>query len=106
MQEKSVTGVRSEEHTSELQSHSHLVCRLLLEKKTLHNTHSPRCSARGGTAAGDAGPCPRPPRDHCCVRLPVVLVYSLLSFTLCFFFFKDTAPPEFSPLPLPDALPI
>src|SRR5438034_8768941 len=26
---------RSEEHTSELQSHSDLVCRLLLEKKTL-----------------------------------------------------------------------
>src|SRR3954449_6219484 len=25
--------LRSEEHTSELQSHSHLVCRLLLEKK-------------------------------------------------------------------------
>src|SRR5438132_9001350 len=27
------TGQRSEEHTSELQSHSDLVCRLLLEKK-------------------------------------------------------------------------
>src|SRR5260221_4852514 len=27
-------GWRSEEHTSELQSHSDLVCRLLLEKKT------------------------------------------------------------------------
>src|SRR5690625_6233508 len=27
---------RSEEHTSELQSRGHLVCRLLLEKKTLH----------------------------------------------------------------------
>src|SRR5437588_5154042 len=27
------TGPRSEEHTSELQSHSDLVCRLLLEKK-------------------------------------------------------------------------
>src|SRR5690625_6035243 len=27
------TGVRSEEHTSELQSRGHLVCRLLLEKK-------------------------------------------------------------------------
>src|SRR5690348_17706344 len=27
------TGVRSEEHTSELQSPVHLVCRLLLEKK-------------------------------------------------------------------------
>src|SRR5438034_3440349 len=30
--------VRSEEHTSELQSHSDLVCRLLLEKKK--NKHS------------------------------------------------------------------
>src|SRR5438034_3250094 len=28
---------RSEEHTSELQSHSDLVCRLLLEKKKRHN---------------------------------------------------------------------
>src|SRR5438034_2662102 len=28
-----VVGLRSEEHTSELQSHSDLVCRLLLEKK-------------------------------------------------------------------------
>src|SRR2546430_7593740 len=28
-----VTGERSEEHTSELQSQSNLVCRLLLEKK-------------------------------------------------------------------------
>src|SRR2546422_3599000 len=29
-------GVRSEEHTSELQSRLHLVCRLLLEKKKNH----------------------------------------------------------------------
>src|SRR5436190_17289002 len=29
------SGLRSEEHTSELQSHSDLVCRLLLEKKKL-----------------------------------------------------------------------
>src|SRR5438132_7876728 len=29
--------VRSEEHTSELQSHSDLVCRLLLEKKKNYN---------------------------------------------------------------------
>src|SRR5690625_6811402 len=28
-----ILGVRSEEHTSELQSRGHLVCRLLLEKK-------------------------------------------------------------------------
>src|SRR5689334_23532279 len=31
---------RSEEHTSELQSQFHLVCRLLLEKKKEHNTRS------------------------------------------------------------------
>src|SRR2546429_3553542 len=30
---------RSEEHTSELQSRLHLVCRLLLEKKKLHQSH-------------------------------------------------------------------
>src|SRR5260221_8032339 len=31
--EETVLTIRSEEHTSELQSHSDLVCRLLLEKK-------------------------------------------------------------------------
>src|SRR5260370_29524931 len=30
---------RSEEHTSELQSHLNLVCRLLLEKKKKNSTH-------------------------------------------------------------------
>src|SRR3712207_2403503 len=35
--EFSITTVRSEEHTSELQSRQYLVCRLLLEKKK--NTH-------------------------------------------------------------------
>src|SRR5438309_8596548 len=37
---------RSEEHTSELQSQFHLVCRLLLEKKKLHITiaqFAPNC---------------------------------------------------------------
>src|SRR2546430_12546385 len=32
---------RSEEHTSELQSQSNLVCRLLLEKKKPHDSHMP-----------------------------------------------------------------
>src|SRR2546422_6707074 len=32
--------VRSEEHTSELQSRLHLVCRLLLEKKKKNTTHA------------------------------------------------------------------
>src|SRR3712207_7384838 len=34
-----VTGFRSEEHTSELQSRQYLVCRLLLEKKKNPRTH-------------------------------------------------------------------
>src|SRR2546430_2902434 len=37
---------RSEEHTSELQSQSNLVCRLLLEKKNKHPTAAPRPAVR------------------------------------------------------------
>src|SRR3712207_8810710 len=33
-------GVRSEEHTSELQSRQYLVCRLLLEKKKKYDNHT------------------------------------------------------------------
>src|SRR5260370_27524813 len=52
-------GARSEEHTSELQSHLNLVCRLLLEKKKkkapTHKTPPPL-----------APPRPTPPRHaHC-----------------------------------------
>src|SRR2546430_15883731 len=36
---RSPTASRSEEHTSELQSQSNLVCRLLLEKKKKKNMH-------------------------------------------------------------------
>src|SRR3989442_8560066 len=37
---------RSEEHTSELQSRPHLVCRLLLEKKNGMRTCLKRCNSR------------------------------------------------------------
>src|SRR5438034_2438686 len=37
---------RSEEHTSELQSHSDLVCRLLLEKKKTTSRQARRCDRR------------------------------------------------------------
>src|SRR3712207_7756508 len=33
------TALRSEEHTSELQSRQYLVCRLLLEKKTTYDSY-------------------------------------------------------------------
>src|SRR2546422_8310509 len=38
------TDLRSEEHTSELQSRLHLVCRLLLEKKKKKKTMPAYCS--------------------------------------------------------------
>src|SRR2546430_7802678 len=52
-------GLRSEEHTSELQSQSNLVCRLLLEKKKkktkrtdhTYQTHSAQSYAYEGTNA-------------------------------------------------------
>src|SRR2546422_8581120 len=48
---KAVPGVepelRSEEHTSELQSRLHLVCRLLLEKKKQHIAAGPLHDLRG-----------------------------------------------------------
>src|SRR5260370_23522881 len=37
------SGLRSEEHTSELQSHLNLVCRLLLEKKKTQERISRSC---------------------------------------------------------------
>src|SRR5260370_28957800 len=39
--DKVIISGRSEEHTSELQSHLNLVCRLLLEKKKKKNATSP-----------------------------------------------------------------
>src|SRR2546422_6186242 len=40
-QDESAPVKRSEEHTSELQSRLHLVCRLLLEKKKKHRSAEP-----------------------------------------------------------------
>src|SRR2546429_948170 len=48
------TLLRSEEHTSELQSRLHLVCRLLLEKKKQHIEHNP------GRLNSDPAPRPEP----------------------------------------------
>src|SRR4051795_4858665 len=97
---------RSEEHTSELQSHSHLVCRLLLEKKKHKGGGRPR-GGRGGArsvALGDDAA-----HRACGVRCfhcdaPCALVALFLRPP--FFFFKDPAPPEIYPLPLHDPLPI
>src|SRR2546427_7942477 len=43
-------GDRSEEHTSELQSQSNLVCRLLLEKKKKKTNHKTKINSRATTS--------------------------------------------------------
>src|SRR3989442_7586767 len=45
-----VENVRSEEHTSELQSRPHLVCRLLLEKKKIELHSTDNLASRPRTA--------------------------------------------------------
>src|SRR5215212_407863 len=79
---------RSEEHTSELQSLRHLVCRLLLEKKKCSRGGAygfpVRCyEARARSCVAGTGPAP-----------------------LGLFFFNDTATTEIYTLSLHDALPI
>src|SRR4051795_12927099 len=97
---------RSEEHTSELQSHSHLVCRLLLEKK---NKDSEGGGGSSHVAGGQVGHIATAAVawSVCCVErvLCASLALVVVSGHL-FFFFNDGAPPEFYPFPLPDALPI
>src|ERR1041385_4803169 len=97
---------RSEEHTSELQSRLHLVCRLLLEKKKqqqekhLANTRDARAGARAGDLRAQRGRRGRrawPPGHRCrAAHRPLP----------SFFFFNDTATTEISTLSLHDALPI
>src|SRR5438132_523342 len=90
--------VRSEEHTSELQSHSDLVCRLLLEKKKIKNYKDKTKQIEKKSTA---------------IRLSQASVSDQLfcpsshsSNIVYFFFFNDTATTEIYTLSLHDALPI
>src|SRR2546422_2163280 len=58
---KCQTAVRSEEHTSELQSRLHLVCRLLLEKKKNASPAPPRLCLQLTTSTT---PPTKPRRTH------------------------------------------
>src|SRR2546430_7693208 len=51
---------RSEEHTSELQSQSNLVCRLLLEKKKKHRQAPAGTAAETHSLSIQCPPCPTP----------------------------------------------
>src|SRR3982750_2594668 len=99
-------AMRSEEHTSELQSLTNLVCRLLLEKKrgTRRRQEDPtelRPPAAGRGAERSVAPTLQTPRTLCgCGGLAVP------TWCVVFFFFNDTATTEIYTLSLHDALPI
>src|ERR1022692_939956 len=93
--------IRSEEHTSELQSPCNLVCRLLLEKKNAHDRdRRGRCIAWAG--ARDVG---RLPADEgrVAVRRGAPAPHASAPWI---FFFNDTATPGIYPLSLGDAFPV
>src|SRR3954465_3039747 len=99
-------ALRSEEHTSELQSHDNLVCRLLVVKKILfpsdrkstHLTSSQTINAYTVFCS----------TCHTLRYLFFFSVVGLLLFFVFFFFFflNEPAPPKLSSLPHPAALPI
>src|SRR6202022_2101480 len=98
--------LRSEEHTSELQSHSDLVCRLLLEKKYETAGHISVRSPRVTPTATDQAPqCTHGsahPLSAASLALPTI-ISPPRSF---FFFLNDPGTTEIYPLPPPDAFPI
>src|SRR2546430_4565958 len=71
--------LRSEEHTSELQSQSNLVCRLLLEKKKPTNTALTSSPVRSAIASSRRGSSRIPPgasRPQSTARVPVTFMPS------------------------------
>src|SRR5260370_517425 len=84
------SSMRSEEHTSELQSHLNLVCRLLLEKKKTLNFSLSTLTCNSSLHA----PC------------MLLLLLCVAPHCFFFFFFNDTATTEIYTLSLHDALPI
>src|SRR5215208_4484443 len=99
-------GCRSEEHTSELQSRGHLVCRLLLEKKK-ESERSTESRRRGRYSQVSQSRTSRPRVSSAALpeRLPCFGCNGPLSNPICFFF-NDTATTEIYTLSLHDALPI
>src|SRR6266508_3328047 len=99
-------ALRSEEHTSELQSRGHLVCRLLLEKKKNKNYILFFVKKKNNNRINIH-------QNHILILKSLFLLRSspfliVLSFIISFsfFFFTDPATTEIYTLSLHDALPI
>src|SRR6266487_1972381 len=96
---------RSEEHTSELQSPVHLVCRLLLEKKKTEGTSQPGAAMPSVFRTQIAGTKSSVRIESMLRRVSSSSVARRL-LVVSFFFFNDTATTEIYTLSLHDALPI
>src|SRR3954462_5711262 len=98
-------ALRSEEHTSELQSHDNLVCRLLIEQKKQNNNSSHKSVATTLPTLR----CPRASVHHISrqyiVSTPRCSTGQFYHWYILFFF-NDTATTEIYTLSLHDALPI
>src|SRR3954462_9526069 len=97
--------IRSEEHTSELQSHDNLVCRLRLEKKrtgrrwwSARNRCEGRADRRRDPPPRPAQPLPAPP--------PARLPRPAFPRPPPPFFFKSRAAPRLLPFSPPGPLPV
>src|ERR1019366_4513518 len=99
-----VNYLRSEEHTSELQSLTNLVCRLLLEKTVTPPTSSRNSAHRTSTQL------PQPHRRPTAPPAPPPTTHPRPPPTNCpeavtpFFFLNPPAPPKFPPPPPPTPL--
>src|SRR3989337_2453074 len=97
------SALRSEEHTSELQSREHLVCRLLLAKKKDAQVHLDVVTS-AATLCGSVGSIYRRHGSESGASTNNYPCYCALSRS--YFFFNDTATTEIYTLSLHDALPI
>src|SRR5476649_924797 len=101
-----VTISRSEEHTSELQSHSDLVCRLLLEKKKITRWLVPANRQNDLSARSPYQPGRRLVYSSSTTKVDGSAGSGTMKYSQLSFFFNDTATTEIYTLSLHDALPI
>src|SRR6202043_1075099 len=87
---------RSEEHTSELKSRPHLVCRLLLEKRTSDSRRSKRSWVKIWPELER-----RPPKASSRITLRRKAGSSCCRKLLIIFFLRKTPPPKNSFFPTP-----
>src|SRR3954466_6987976 len=93
--------IRSEEHTSELQSHDNLVCRLLLEKKHHNPTDAPQPTPPPAPAPDVRDPRARREQGAGGRRGPPIGGARRRKGGCDIFFLRKAGPPSSPPFPRP-----